>query len=223
MLVSPFSDAVLPAAAAPTLAPTLNAVEPTTADVDLAHGSGGTTACWAVLEMDTPTAAADAPARTNAQVCSPTAAEFTSPIWCGGGGQTHACAAVAADSTEPNVIVSQLTAATNYCLYTAPAGAPPENAAAALCFGSADDVPPAFEVIRGVSLGCDGDKIVGPACGMRITLVADECVTEPTVTLTYLADVDGLGTSGEDAMGLDVSRTAPTAPTCSSFSSSFSS
>ena len=212
----PFSDAVLPAAAAPTLAPTLNAVEPTTADVDLAHGSGGTTACWAVLEMAAPTAAADAPARTNAQVCSPTAAEFTSPIWCGGSvNQAHACDPVAADSTEPNVIVSQLTAATNYCLYTAPAGAPPENAAAALCFGTADDVPPAFEVIRGVSLGCDGDKIVGPACGMRITLVADECVTEPTVTLTYLADVDGLGTSGEDAMAALPAATRPTGPTIS--------
>ena len=35
----PFSDAVLPAAAAPTLAPTLNAVELTAADVDLRTGA----------------------------------------------------------------------------------------------------------------------------------------------------------------------------------------
>ena len=94
----------LPAAAAPTLAPTLNAVEPTTADgTSAAHGSGGTPARRAnVAEMAAARRRLDVhPARTNAQVCSATAASFTAA---GSGGQRQPGARgdpVAADSTEP--------------------------------------------------------------------------------------------------------------------------
>ena len=68
------------------------------------------------------------------------------------------------------------------------------------CASSRRTTPPTFTTIRGVSTGCQGDKIVGPSCGMTILVIADECVTEPNVTLTYTA------TGEADAAALHVAE-----------------
>ena len=198
-------DVLLPPSSAvlPTLVPTIVKVNESQIVVDLAHGDGGDQACWAVLVMTEPATAATAPPRTVAQTCDPVgvgAGLFTSPLWCGGASQAHACPQVSADSTESGVVISQLTSETPYCLYTSPRGADPGDDAAVLCVVTADDTPPTFTTIRGVSTGCQGDKIVGPSCGMTILVIADECVTEPNVTLTYTA------TGEADAAALPVAE-----------------
>ena len=180
------TEVYLPAAADPTVTPSIVNVEPTTVDVSLQHGGGSTQACWAVLEMDTATTAADAPARTKLQTCAPETDNtwFTSPLWCSGTNQAHTCGAVAEDRDENPVGVSQLTSASHYCLYAASSSAADTDAASVVCFSTADNTAPTFTVIRGTSRWCDGNKIVGPKCRLVIGVIASECVTQPTVTLT---------------------------------------
>ena len=194
------SDVYLPAAATPTLIPSLVAVEPTTAKVSLQHGGGSTTACWAVLEMATATTVGDAPARSKLQTCVPVASLFTSPLWCTGAGQAHSCGAVTANALETPVVVSGLTSAKHYCLYAAPSTAADADASAVVCFSTADNDAPTFTVIRATSRWCDGNKVVGPKCRLVIGVVADKCVTQPVVTLTTWGSTSPYDKAGFDAL-----------------------